>query len=376
MSSSRLSLCMIVKNEEAHLGRCLASVKPLASQMVVVDTGSTDRTVAIAREWGAEVLDFEWVSDFSAARNAGLERARGAWTLVLDADEWLEPAAQRALAGLCEQPPECAFELVQKSGEPGGGFIRNGIVRLFPNRAEIRFRHRIHEDVVGSLSKARIPIQRTEIEIEHAGYAEPGVVREKRARNRRIMERALEEPLAEGSESHVRFNLGKEWMDEGNVAEALEHFKWCIARAPAGSRTHQVCTIKAAECLVALGREKEARALLPEQPDRGRHPLEILLMARIVYQREPRAAVPWLETLLSVSNVTHVYPVNLGAMKLQAVTQLGRIALERGDVKAAAALIELGRNMKGGSMDAASEHVAHAYAAALTATAGRATVKG
>ena len=95
-----LSACLIVKNEAAHLPRCLASVRELVDEMVVVDTGSTDETPAIATAYGARVLAFAWRDDFSAARNFGLGQARGEWLLVLDADEALEPThllAQRRL---------------------------------------------------------------------------------------------------------------------------------------------------------------------------------------------------------------------------------------------------------------------------------------
>jgi hypothetical protein len=97
-TGGRLSVLLIARDEEASLGRCLASVKEVAHQIIVVDTGSTDRTVEIAREHGAEVHAFEWCDDFAAARNAALEHARGDWVLVLDADEELpadsvDPAA-------------------------------------------------------------------------------------------------------------------------------------------------------------------------------------------------------------------------------------------------------------------------------------------
>ena len=80
---------MIVKNEEQFLDQCLAALDGVAHQIVVVDTGSTDRTVQIAKAHGAEVHHFDWCDDFAAARNFALEHARGDWVLVLDADEVL-----------------------------------------------------------------------------------------------------------------------------------------------------------------------------------------------------------------------------------------------------------------------------------------------
>ena len=84
---STLSLCMIVKNEEKHLVKCLKSVRDVVDEMIIVDTGSTDKTIDIARVFGAKVFDFPWTGDFSAARNHSLAQATGDWILVLDADE-------------------------------------------------------------------------------------------------------------------------------------------------------------------------------------------------------------------------------------------------------------------------------------------------
>ena len=86
---SRISLCVIAKNEEAMIADCLESVRDVVDEMIVVDTGSLDRTVAIAEAAGARVVTFKWCDDFSAARNASIKAATGDWVLILDADERL-----------------------------------------------------------------------------------------------------------------------------------------------------------------------------------------------------------------------------------------------------------------------------------------------
>jgi glycosyltransferase involved in cell wall biosynthesis len=86
-----ISLCIVVKNEEIALPECLNSVKDIVEEMVVLDTGSSDRTVEIARQFGAKVHHFTWCNDFSAARNEALKYVSGDWILVLDADEVLVP---------------------------------------------------------------------------------------------------------------------------------------------------------------------------------------------------------------------------------------------------------------------------------------------
>jgi glycosyltransferase involved in cell wall biosynthesis len=86
-----LSFCAIVKNEEKNLPRCLESVKAIADELIILDTGSTDKTPEIARSFGAKVYSFDWCDDFAAARNAALAYVTGDWVLVLDADERIEP---------------------------------------------------------------------------------------------------------------------------------------------------------------------------------------------------------------------------------------------------------------------------------------------
>src|SRR5205823_5094968 len=96
-SSAPVSLCMIVKNEEENLAACLQSVQGLVKEMIIVDTGSTDRTKEIAASFGAKVYDFTWIDNFAAARNESLRHATGRWIFWLDADERLDETNRRRL---------------------------------------------------------------------------------------------------------------------------------------------------------------------------------------------------------------------------------------------------------------------------------------
>lgn len=97
-----ISLCMIVRNEENGLGRCLESVRDIADEIVIVDTGSTDRTKEIAAEYGAVIYDFEWIDDFGAARNEAFSKATKEYILWLDADDVIEEADQKLFKELKE----------------------------------------------------------------------------------------------------------------------------------------------------------------------------------------------------------------------------------------------------------------------------------
>ncbi len=140
-----VSLTMIVRNEENNLPRCLESVRGLFDEVVIVDTGSQDRTIEIARSFGAKVFEFVWVDDFAAARNEALAHATGDFVFWLDADDVVEPAErdklQALLAGLSTDDP--AGYVVRCACDPSpdgvGGETVVDHIRLFPLRADVRW---------------------------------------------------------------------------------------------------------------------------------------------------------------------------------------------------------------------------------------------
>lgn len=109
-----ISLAMIVKNEETTLAHCLESVKPLVDEMIVVDTGSTDKTVDIARGFGAQVHYFKWRDDFAAARNDSLRHCKGDWVFILDADEAIDPLDYEKIKSACINPQADAYSLIHR----------------------------------------------------------------------------------------------------------------------------------------------------------------------------------------------------------------------------------------------------------------------
>jgi tetratricopeptide (TPR) repeat protein len=185
-----LSLCMIVKDEEAHLAKCLMSVKDIVDEMIVVDTGSTDQTKDIATAFGAQVFDFTWTNDFSEARNVSLSKASGDWILVLDGDEALSPADHSTLADIVHSKPgkPAAYSIVTRNytdlvsaqgwtandgsytrEEIGTGWYPSAKVRLFSNDKRIQFSLAVHEVVEASLLEAGISIKPCGIPVHHYG---------------------------------------------------------------------------------------------------------------------------------------------------------------------------------------------------------------
>ncbi len=187
---ARLSLCMIVRNEEARLGKCLDSVKGLVDEIIVVDTGSTDRTVEIAQRHGAVMGSFEWCDDFSAARNESLKLATGDWVMWLDADDLMPAQFHGPIRTLVAGSRDRSYFFVLD--DQGYESVSCLQMRLFPNVEGIRFEMPIHEQITPSLGRLGIDMQPTDIRVVHTGYTTPEVVYEKKQRYLGIMERWLE----------------------------------------------------------------------------------------------------------------------------------------------------------------------------------------
>ena len=171
----QLSLCMIVKNEEAILAECLESVKDVVDEMIVLDTGSTDRTVAIAEEYGAKIPHFSWCDDFSAARNEALRHVTGDWVLVLDADEQLNPAIANRLKTEITKDNNLVINLIrQEIGAKQSPYSLTS--RLFRHHPKIQFSrpyHALIDDSVIDLIRQEPDWQITQlpsIAIFHYGY--------------------------------------------------------------------------------------------------------------------------------------------------------------------------------------------------------------
>jgi len=163
-----LSLCIMVRNEESNLARCLDSVRDLAGELIVVDTGSTDETPAIARSYGAEVVPFDFtIVDFAAARNHALERARCRWILVLDADERLDRASAPMIEELVARNENAGYFLERHNHASDSSPTKDYVVRLFPNRPGYRYRGRVHETIDASILAGGGRLHQTAIRIDH-----------------------------------------------------------------------------------------------------------------------------------------------------------------------------------------------------------------
>ena len=172
---------MIVRDEEENLSHCLESVRGLFDEIVVVDTGSVDRTKEIARAFGARVFDFVWIDDFAAARNEALAHATGDYAFWLDADDVVEPAENEKLNRLLQnlRAGDEAGYVVRCACDPGPmgrGARRSSIMSgSFRFGRACRWTYRVHEQILPSLKRAKIPVRWTDLIVTHTGYVDAAV---------------------------------------------------------------------------------------------------------------------------------------------------------------------------------------------------------
>ncbi len=186
-----ISLCMIVKNEEENLFNCLASVDNYVDEIIVVDTGSEDNTKKIARIFGANVCDFEWINDFSVARNKSLSMAKCKGILWLDADDVVPTGQEKIVDDIKLSIDKNCFWARVVSPMQNSETSEFTQIRFFPNRQSIYFEQKVHEQVAPSLVKEKINFVKSEFVITHTGYSNEDRKIKKAKRNIEIAELEL-----------------------------------------------------------------------------------------------------------------------------------------------------------------------------------------
>lgn len=210
----KINLVMIVKNEERCLRRCLKAAKSLVDEIIIADTGSTDRTVEIAKSMGAKVVGFTWVNDFSAARNFALEHSDGDWNLILDADEYLRPCSRKGLEKVLAGREGTWLGGITRydSYRDGDGISQSTSVlpRLLPRG--VRYTGLIHEQPEGAWPCCPLPLA-----ADHDGY----LYEDKGERNLPYLREAVERYPEDG---YYQFQLAYTLRNLKRPEESLEYF--------------------------------------------------------------------------------------------------------------------------------------------------------
>lgn len=243
-----LSLCMIVKNEENYLAQCLESVKTLVDEMIIVDTGSEDRTKDIARIFGARVYDFSWKGDFSEARNYSISKAEGDWILILDADEVIAERDHRIIKQLIKKNKRVAYQMTTRNyinrivqnwnynkgeynEERGSGWMPSVKTRLFPNDKDLRFENPVHELVDYAIQRKGYKLKHCPVPVHHYGKLNEKKSKEKFEFYYELGKRKLEEAKSDNQPKAV-YELALQASEMGRLEEAARLWEELISLKP------------------------------------------------------------------------------------------------------------------------------------------------
>ena len=254
-----LSVCLIVRDEEQHIRGCLESVRGVADELIVVDTGSRDRTVEIVREFDAQVFYFDWCDDFSAARNASISHATGDWILWIDADERLSPASIPELKRLLkvEERPVIYGVQIRSMISNNGGDHFSTAHRLLTNHRGISFSGRIHEQVSPSVSALGGLERQSTIMIDHVGYHGDQVDQGAKAkRNLKLLKRMVKENPRFG---YGHYKLAQQYSVIGKHAKSLPYFRKAVRLNQFNAEMTASLYNGFSESLLAEGKIDEAR---------------------------------------------------------------------------------------------------------------------
>ncbi|MDH6430918.1 MULTISPECIES: TPR domain-containing glycosyltransferase [unclassified Paenibacillus] len=232
MNNITLGVHLIVNNEADLLPHCLTSVAGV-DEIVVIDTGSTDESIAISQAHGARVFQREWTENFAAARNEGLDQADTDWILVLDADERLQTPLPE-LRSLLQNTQAQAFtvQIDNWLGVRPEDKVKHSAVRLFRNGQGYRYSGRIHEGIDAAILKSHniSAIEHSDIEIEHFGYLPEIMARKNKIkRNEQLLRLALAEQPEDPFHS---YNLAVTCCQDGRLLEAETLLRQTLHHVP------------------------------------------------------------------------------------------------------------------------------------------------
>jgi GT2 family glycosyltransferase/tetratricopeptide (TPR) repeat protein len=288
-SRARVSLCLIVRDEEANLPDCLGPVRGLFDEVVVVDTGSADRTREVAEGLGARVYESAWRDSFAEARNASLDHATGEWVFWLDADDRLDNDNIEKLRDLlarlggekvgylmrvlCPPAPGEGSEIA------GDSSTAVDHLRLFPNLPGLRWRYRVHEQILLPLRKLGVPARASNVVIRHTGYQDPALRARKLQRDLRLLRLdAAEHP----DDPYVLFNLGWVHLQQGHAAEAVALLERARLLAPAEFSIIAKLHALLAHARLRLGQHAEALRACHEGRERRPADPELLFLEGVL----------------------------------------------------------------------------------------------
>lgn len=227
MSKVPISVCIIAKNEEKHIKRCLSSLQPYGFEIVLVDTGSTDKTKELASEYTANIYDFEWCDDFSAARNFSLEKATNNWIFMIDCDEWIESIDMEELDYFRKHLSHAAGSVIRRNltGTPKAPATTTDYTERFFSKKLFQYTGVIHEQLTPKYEKS-FETFLLNTTIGHDGYLMSAEERLKKStRNITLLEKQLVE---KPDDPYTLYQLGKGYEIIGDAVNACKYFEMAV----------------------------------------------------------------------------------------------------------------------------------------------------
>lgn len=218
---------MIVKNEEDNLERCLKSAEGIADEIIIVDTGSTDSTVELAKKYTSDIYFFQWINDFSAARNFSISKANGDWILILDGDDEISSKHKDDIRELTKNTSidVYSFNTLNFTNENDTqNLIYNINPRLFQNKPGYKYEGAVHNQLLSVIKRVNpnFAMKVVPIDIYHYGYLQTNVDKKhKRERNMSILLSQLEK---NPEDTFALFNMGNEYYALNNSKEAFNYY--------------------------------------------------------------------------------------------------------------------------------------------------------
>jgi len=337
-----LSLSMIVKNEEMFLADCLRSVEDLVDEMVIVDTGSTDRTIEIARSFGARVIEIEWPHDFSKARNVGLDAISTPWVLIMDADEELVRDDMESLREALVHPVADAYNIrIISLMDRAEDITESYVTRVLRSDPRIRFRGEIHEQLFQALVDAGLTLTQLDVRLTHKGYLNSIIQgRDKQERNRIMLEEQLKK---NPSDIYTLWQTAQTYLSIGRSEAALDTVRRALKFAKADNPLWVLCMMTYVRVLLTMNQPKKAVRVLREGEDMyPRYTDFWYLHATVLFNRQDfRGAEKYFQRCLEIGEAQGFLTTDTGIGGFKSLYRIAQCHMMQGDPKTAVAYLLL-----------------------------------
>ena len=277
------SVCLIAKNEERNMKRCLDALAPLQAEIIVVDTGSTDKTAEIAKENGARVISFSWTGSFSNARNFAASQASHDLVLAVDADEYLEEANLPLLAKQIEAHKGSVGMMTRISPTVRDGAeqsLRERVARFY-DKTRFHYAGSIHENITPLNPGTALSFFELPLTFLHVGYETADLVVQKANRDLSMLLAALE---TEDDKPYLHYQTGKSYVALKKPEKAIDHYEQAMALHPDDRLFYvQDMTESYGYCLLETGRADQALSFLLSAPAHASEHADFCFLLGLVY---------------------------------------------------------------------------------------------